>query len=129
MRFLGRFFGKSEPEENSGVSLAATPTQRPPTMKELVQQYIRQEMSARAVDEGFGSFEDEDDFEEDESEIEHELTHHQVIAMSDLELREVAASYGIELGDGAPDNPGAQAPQEAGGGAPADPASSPSQPS
>lgn len=36
---------------------------RPLTLREELQRYVRQQVSQAAVDKGFGSFEDEDDFE------------------------------------------------------------------
>ncbi len=35
----------------------------PPTTRELVQQYVAEAVSAQAVEDGYGSFEEEDDFE------------------------------------------------------------------
>lgn len=65
----------------------------------MVQKYIRETVSAAAVDDGNDSFEDADDFEEEDPDI-IPLTHHQVIAMEDHELREYAAGYGLQLTDG-----------------------------
>lgn len=40
----------------------------PPTMTELIQMYVRQEVSQAASDAGQGTFDQEDDFSEDDSE-------------------------------------------------------------
>ena len=42
--------------------------QQPDTMEEMVQQYVRREMSAYAQTQDMGTFEEEDDFEETDSE-------------------------------------------------------------
>lgn len=41
---------------------------RPPTLREQLQAYIRQQVSLTAQESGYDSFEDEDDFEDDENE-------------------------------------------------------------
>jgi len=46
----------------------ATDFERPPTIQELVQQYIRAEVSAQADQEGQDTFEDHDDFEPEDPE-------------------------------------------------------------
>ena len=62
---------------------------RPSTMEEMVQKYVRQEVSAQAQDMGYGSFQEEDDFEpEDPSEL--PLTGYEVteFAMEDEQVPE-----------------------------------------
>jgi len=39
---------------------------RPPTMRELVHEYVEGAMSAKAAESDYGTFEEEDDFEEDD---------------------------------------------------------------
>jgi len=99
---LGRFFGKRDPEKNSGIPVEVPGGERPLTMQEMIQRYIRQELAGQvAVEKGedVDSFDEADDFEEDDPEI-IPLTHHQVIAMDESELRESARSlYGIDLVD------------------------------
>ncbi|WNK13870.1 MAG: hypothetical protein [Microvirus sp.] len=96
---LGRFSRKSTSETNSGIPVAVAPqAQRPLTIQEMVQKYIREAVSSQAVDDGQESFEDADDFEEDDPDT-IPITHHQVVAMDDNELRSIAASYGIVLSD------------------------------
>ncbi|AXH75026.1 MAG: hypothetical protein [Microviridae sp.] len=111
---VGRFSRTRQPEENDGVGIEITPLQqRPLTIQEMMARYVRQ-LSAQAEQEGEESFEEADDFEEEDPDY-IPITHHQVVAMSDDELRGVAAAYGIEVND-------PQAPQEARRGASADPA-------
>ncbi len=40
----------------------------PPTMQEMIQQYVREELSVQAEADGLGTFEEEDDFELDDEE-------------------------------------------------------------
>ena len=49
----------------------AVPTgyETPPTMTELIQLYVREEVSQAASAQNMGTFEEEDDFEEDDEEL------------------------------------------------------------
>lgn len=98
-KFLGRFSTRSEPEKNSGIPVAVDTPVKPLSIHEIIQKYVREELSPRAVEEGSESFEDADDFEPAQDEDIIPLTHHQVVAMTDDEIRGVASSYGIELKD------------------------------
>lgn len=42
---------------------------RPPTIQQLVAQYVQGSLSAQAAEEGYGTFEEEDDFEPEEEEL------------------------------------------------------------
>lgn len=102
---VGRFNRKpSVPEFNSGEVLVGIPSMRPPSIQELVQRYVREAMSPAAEAEGMESFDEADDFEEEDPDV-VPLTHHEVIAMDEDELRGHAAGYGLELHNG-------QVPQE-----------------
>jgi len=98
---LGRFSRQSDPEQNSGVPVAGNPGKKPLTMQEMVKLYIREEVSKAAQAEDAETFDEADDFEEEDPDI-LPMTHHQVIAMTDDELYEVAASYGVEFDDDEP---------------------------
>jgi len=94
-------FRKSAPEENSGVPIAGMPGQvRPATLNELMARYMR-DVSKEAEASGYGSLEDEDDFDEEDPET-VDLTGYQVEAMDDQELRYHASALGIELSDEPP---------------------------
>lgn len=119
---LGRLSKKREPEYNSGVPIeGATQAPAPLTIEQMIQRYIRTEVSSNAVAEGDESFEDADDFEPDDDEDVLPLTHHQVVAMTDQELRGVAAQYGVDLVDPAPP-PAPPAPRGSSGAPEAPPA-------
>lgn len=100
-RYLGRFIA---PGEARGENLDLTPveipaqTEQPMTIEQMIQRYVREAVSPAAVDEGDESFEDADDFEVEDDESPF-LTHHEVEAMSELELREQADLMGYELPD------------------------------
>lgn len=102
---IGRYRKRGVPEVNNGIPVEGIVEEKPLTIQEMVQKYIREELSAAAVQDGEGSFDEEDDFELDDDEGDLPLTHHQVIAMSDDELAEEAQQYGVELTNG-------EAPQE-----------------
>jgi len=105
MSLLGRFFGKQQPEYNSGIPIEVPAGQRPLTMAEMVKRYIREEVSKAAAAEDFDTFDESDDFDEEDPET-IPLTHHQVIAMDARELRDVAlVDYGIDLVDDPPPTP------------------------
>ncbi|WNK13854.1 MAG: hypothetical protein [Microvirus sp.] len=81
----------------------------------MIQRYIRTEMSRSAALDDLETFDENDDLEEDFDDDGNSLpmTHHQVIAMSEQELRGVAASYGVDLeSDSAPGQSSVQVPQE-----------------
>lgn len=103
-RFLGRFSRGPEPEVNDGKLLVGIPATRPPSIQELVQRYVREALSPAAVAEGKESFEEADDFEEDDPDV-VPMTHHEVAALTDEELRGIATGYGVPIADG-------EAPQE-----------------
>jgi len=122
-KLLGRLRKERTPEVNSGLRLESATGVKPLTMEEMMRRYIREEVSRSAELDGEESFEEADDFEEEDPEV-IPLTHHQVMAMTDSELREEALSgYGIDLVDDAPGSPSSapngeagqaeQAPQEA----------------
>jgi len=100
MSLLGRLIGRPDPERNTGARRELpSGGQRPLTMQEMVQRYIREEISKSAAADDMETFEESDDFGEDDPEI-IPLTHHQVIAMDEVELRGVALQhYGIDLVD------------------------------
>ncbi len=84
---------------------------RPPSMQELVQQYVRQTVSQAAVDDGYGSFDEEDDFSEEGNYAllvsPYELSEYQ---MTDEE--EVVDASPPEEPDPGPAKPAAEAPEE-----------------
>lgn len=70
----------------------------PPSIQEMIQQYIRVEMSNAAKEEGNETFEEADDFDvgiDDEDVL--PLTHHEVLGMDDDELAAHAHHYGVDL--------------------------------
>lgn len=109
---LGRFSRSRTPEVNSGIPLAGNPGKKPLTMQEMVKLYIREEVSKAAQAQDADSFEDADDFEEEDPDI-LPMTHHQVIAMTDEELREVGHGYGVEFDDEIELGPTSPPPNEA----------------
>lgn len=108
-KILGRFTrpGQSKPEQNSGIPVESFAAHAPPmTIQQMVQKYVREAVSARATRDDDETFDEADDFEEEDPDtIPFDPTHHQVIAMDDVELRGIATAYGVELSD-------AEAPQE-----------------
>jgi len=103
-KLLGRLFGKQDREKNSGIPIEPPTGAKPLTMQEMIKRYIREQVAAdlgNKPDE-VDSFEDADDFEEEDPDT-IPLTHHQVIAMDENELREHARAYGVDLiDDGSP---------------------------
>lgn len=71
-------------EKVDPTPIEVTADRRPLSLKEQLQAYIRQQVSLAASNEGYGTFEEEDDYEEDENEGEwispHELRNMQPIA-------------------------------------------------
>jgi len=109
---LGRLFGKQDREYNSGVPIVIATSTKPMTMREMIQRYIREEAASdlgHDPDE-VDSFEEAEDFEEEDPDT-IPLTHHQVIAMDESELREHARAYGVDLVDDNSPIPELQAPQ------------------
>lgn len=75
----------------------------PPTMEEMIQQYVRQELSVQAQEQGFGTFEEEDDFEiEDPEEI----------SMSGFEVDEFAMTDEEAIEDASPPSAAPEASEE-----------------
>lgn len=100
MSLLGRLFGKRDREFNSGIPVEVPGAKKPLTMQEMIQRYIREEV-ARDLGHKSGevdTWDESDDFEEEDPDT-LPMTHHQVIAMDDSELREEAQAYGIDLVD------------------------------
>ncbi|WNK14911.1 MAG: hypothetical protein [Microvirus sp.] len=95
-KWIGRLSRDREPEYNSGVPVEPPGGVRPLSMEEIIRMHVRNAISTEAVAEGMESFEDADDFEEEDPDV-LPLTHHQVVAMTDQEIRGVAASYGVEI--------------------------------
>lgn len=63
-------------EENDTTPMEIPVSRRPPTLKEQLQAYIREQISAQAAASDHGSFEDEDDFsieDEDDWQSPYEL--------------------------------------------------------
>lgn len=77
---------------------------QPESLESMLQRMVRGALSRDAEAKGFDSFEDADDFEEEDPDV-ISLTHHEVAAMTDEELRDEATSLGYTLTDG-------EAPQE-----------------
>jgi len=96
-KLLGRFSGRRQPEENSGIPVEAqVGFHRPPSIEEMVKMYIRQNVSQAADEDGEETFDEADDFEEEDPDV-IPITHHQIVAMTEDELRGHAAAYGLEL--------------------------------
>jgi len=112
-KHIGRFLrrGESTPEFNSGIPVESAVNHEPPlTIQQMVQRYVRETISAQASRDDNAdpheSIEEADDFEEEDPEtVPFEHTHHQIVAMDDVELRGIAAVYGIDIAD-------PEAPQE-----------------
>lgn len=103
-KLIGRLRrGDRQPEKNSGIRLESATGVKPLTIEELIKRHIREGViAAQLGQQNADTFEEADDFEEDDPEV-IPLTHHQVIAMTDSELREQALSgYGIDLVDDTP---------------------------
>lgn len=66
LALMARSYGDVEKLDQTPVALMETRLRKPPTIRELIQAYVRSEVSAVAQSEGLGSFEDEDDFELDD---------------------------------------------------------------
>lgn len=106
-KLLGRR-GRRDPEVNDGVPVTGMPGMtRPRSLQELIRQYVRNEVSASAADDGEETFDEADDFEEEDPDT-IPLTHHNVAAMDDAELAGIAAGYGITFEEDR------EAPQEGG---------------
>jgi len=91
----------SKPEVNSGIPVEGATSVEPMSLESMVQQYIREAIAtdvSRESGEEVESWEEANDFEEEDPDT-IPLTHHQVEAMSDLELREEAANYGVTIAD------------------------------
>lgn len=67
MRKLLHSIWSRQQKEEVDPTPVALPSRAPLTLREQVQLYIREELSAQAEREGQPSFEEEDDFEEDDS--------------------------------------------------------------
>ncbi|UDN67903.1 hypothetical protein [robinz microvirus RP_178] len=104
---VGRLSRTRTPEVNSGIGFEIPTGKEPLTMQEMVKRYIREAVSAQAVNDGQESFSEANDFEEEDPDV-VPLTHHQVVAMDDSELREEAGNLGYMLTDDDPP----EAPQE-----------------
>ncbi|AXH73156.1 MAG: hypothetical protein [Microviridae sp.] len=89
----------SQPEYNSGVPMVGMPgTVQPPSIQEMIRQYIRTEVSDQADQDGEETFEEADDFEVDgDDEDMLPMTHHEVLAMDEMELRGHAHNYGVDI--------------------------------
>jgi len=125
---LGRFFGKRDPEKNSGVPVAVPGGERPMTMQEMIKKYIREEIRQDVVHgDQAEDFDEADDFDEDDPEV-IPLTHHQVFAMSDQELRDHAAAYGLDAVDHNPHQVAGDTPELPAGSPGGSKASNPAQP-
>lgn len=98
-RLLGRW-GRQEREFNSGIPLELPAKMaKPETLESMIKRYIREGELQKAIGATDAeSFDEADDFEEEDPDT-IPLTHHQVIAMDDSELREHAQHYGIEISD------------------------------
>lgn len=125
-KLLGRYnLTSTEPEFNSGIPVEMTVHQeRPLSIEEMVQRYVRTTISAAAEDDDADSFEEADDFEEEDPDV-IDLTHHQVLAMSDDEVRDYASNYGVSI----PEAPQESTPPPASGEAPGVTAGLPPKPS
>lgn len=77
--------------------------QRPETFEQMVARFVKGTLSEKADEGGFDSFEDADDFTEEDPET-LPLTHHEVIAMTTEELQDYAPEGAVLL---------EEAPQEA----------------
>ena len=97
-RFVGRLSKTRDVEYNSGVPVESQTGIKPLSMEEIIRMHVRNALSEEAVNDGNESFEDADDFEEEDPDV-MPMTHHQVVAMTDQELRGVAAGYGIDISD------------------------------
>ncbi len=78
----------------------------PPTMDELIRQYVRQEVSQQASADGMGTFEEEDDFE---------LTEHNPLPLGNFDVNEFEMDSDPDMPEVAPVEP------EPGGTPPSDP--------
>lgn len=100
MRAIVRNFRGSVrvPEVNSGIPVAGMPgTFTPPSLEDMIRQYIRTEVSSAADKDGDETFEESDDFDlgpDEEDEL--PITHHEVVGMTDEELHGVAHHYGVD---------------------------------
>jgi len=65
----------------------------PPTMRELVQTYVEETLSKQAVEDDFGTFEEEDDFEIEEQEM---------LDLSGYEVREYEMVEEVPQADASP---------------------------
>lgn len=101
-----------------------TGMQRPPSMEELVQRYVRGALSTWAADQKLGTFEEEDDFEEVDPDtlpnlpftvVEYPMTDEGLPDASPPERAATAAETDVSAADGAvPDRPeGRASPNEA----------------
>lgn len=97
-----------EPEHNSGIPIEVPiSAEKPESIEDIMARMIRADRMSQE-EEYFETQEEADDFEEVDPDT-IDLTHHQVIAMDDLELEEYAEAAGITLYD----DP--EAPQEGAG--------------
>ena len=89
---------KTEPEKNSGIPFESVPpgfTKKPESLQEMLARMVKGEISKRADEQDMDTFEESDDFEEEDPET-MPLTHHEVIAMTDDELLD-HVPYGVEI--------------------------------
>lgn len=96
---LGRFSRHPDKEFNDGIPVAGqVGSVAPPSIQEMIQQYIRVQVSSQADSDGEETFEEADDFEEETSDEDFlPLTHHEVLGMDEMELRGVASAYGVDV--------------------------------
>lgn len=105
------------PEANSGIPYAGIVpppnAHQPLSIQEEIRRFVRQELSQQAEAEGNETFDEADDFEEEDPDI-IPLTHHEVVAMTDAELMEYGLSQGYEISNDPLDLETKPEPAEAG---------------
>ncbi len=99
-----RFQARPRDQEHPDPTPVALPVgyKTPPTMDELIQLYVREAVSQKASDQGFGTFEEEDDFSEDDP---------NPLPMGEFEVNE----YEMEDDPDMPEAPGVDDPTPPGG--------------
>lgn len=70
--------------------------EQPLSIQEEIKRFFRNQLSEQAEAQGFETFDESDDFEEEDPEI-VPLTHHEVAGMTDAELAEYGMSQGYDI--------------------------------
>lgn len=82
-----------DPEDLDPIPLAIPVDNSPPSMRELVQEYVEDALSKHAIENDMGTFAEEDDFEEEDPEL---------LNLSGFEVQDYEMEEEIPIADASP---------------------------